>query len=223
MNPSPLMTQSDKDIGWIETYSGKQFYLDGTDTDSIVIEDIAHALANLCRYNGHTNRFYSVAEHSVLVSYAVPKEYALWGLMHDASEAYLSDIPRPFKAMIANYKTMEANVMARIAKKYGMEPTEPAIVKNADSALLYPEAQHLMASRGELWADIDRYYDQFVIGIGYGEKSPAECLWDNLPQRGGVANMTKHYDGEITLTPPCWTPAQAKTAFLSRFIELKGY
>ena len=107
MNPSPLMTQSDKDIGWIETYSGKQFYLDGTDTDSIVIEDIAHALANLCRYNGHTNRFYSVAEHSVLVSYAVPKEYALWGLMHDASEAYLSDIPRPFKAMIANYKTME--------------------------------------------------------------------------------------------------------------------
>ncbi|MEM4379972.1 MAG: hypothetical protein QXL01_04720, partial [Thermoplasmatales archaeon] len=83
---------------WIETYSGKKFdYLAQSELD---IEDIAHALSNLCRFNGHTRVFYSVAEHSVNVSSMVPPELKIAALLHDAAEAYIGDVPSPLKQLI---------------------------------------------------------------------------------------------------------------------------
>ena len=77
---------------WMQTYTGERFWPLDPRIEDIHIRDISMALGKLCRYGGHTIFFYSVAEHSVLVSEYVPEEYALWGLLHDASEAYLSDI-----------------------------------------------------------------------------------------------------------------------------------
>src|SRR4051812_6540197 len=82
---------------WMQTISGKAFFpLDPRPAD-VDIQDIAHALAFQCRFGGHVKEFYSVAEHSVRVSLICAHEDAKWGLLHDATEAYLSDIVRPVK------------------------------------------------------------------------------------------------------------------------------
>ena len=82
---------------WIQTMSGVIFYPLDPRPEEIRIEDIAHALSHQCRFAGHCREFYSVAEHSVRVSRELPQEFMLWGLLHDASEAYLVDLPRPIK------------------------------------------------------------------------------------------------------------------------------
>ena len=79
--------------GWIQTYTGRQFWPLDPRIEDIDIHDIAHALSHQCRYSGHCLRFYSVAEHSVLLSHHVAGEHMLWALLHDAWEAYLAAIP----------------------------------------------------------------------------------------------------------------------------------
>lgn len=87
---------------WVQTYSGQAFDLKSLDPTKISIEDIGHSLSMQCRYNGHTRRFYSVAEHSVRVSYIAEKrfgdrKFAIGGLLHDAAEAYIGDMVTPIK------------------------------------------------------------------------------------------------------------------------------
>lgn len=129
---------------WIQTFKGNQFWPLDPRADEIDIEDIAHALSNLCRYGGHTKRFYSVAEHCVLVSYKVPKEYALDALLHDASEAYLIDVPRPIKQFLFNYKEIEAEIEKEVARKFGLEWPWHQSVKDADDRILNDERDQLM-------------------------------------------------------------------------------
>lgn len=137
---------------WIETFTGKHFhFLDPTD-EQIDIRDIAHSLAYTCRYTGHSRRFYSVAEHSVLVSYLATDPLA--GLLHDASEAYITDIASPIKPHINNYKELEDMIMKRIANKFGFAyPLDPDI-KDCDSTQLKTEAKHLLRSGGHPWAHL---------------------------------------------------------------------
>lgn len=85
---------------WIQTYTGKKFFPLHPHQNEYVIEDIAHALSMKCRFAGHCNAFYSVAEHSVKVSRIVAPESQLWGLLHDAAEAYLPDVCQPIKSQI---------------------------------------------------------------------------------------------------------------------------
>src|SRR4051794_15527189 len=85
--------------GWITTFSRRQFWPLDPHSDEIHIEDIAHSLSQQCRFGGHSRSFYSVAQHSCLVSALCKANDALWGLLHDASEAYLGDIPRPLKSL----------------------------------------------------------------------------------------------------------------------------
>lgn len=82
---------------WILTFSGERFYPFSPAPEEVKTKDIAHALANICRFNGHTRGFYSVAAHSVHVSRLVPPEFALEALLHDAAEAYVGDMVRPLK------------------------------------------------------------------------------------------------------------------------------
>lgn len=89
---------------WIQTYTGRQFWPLDPKPEEVCIEDIAHALSQQCRYAGHTIRFYSVAQHSVEIALRVPRAAALWGLLHDAAEAYLVDLPRPVKYLMPAYK-----------------------------------------------------------------------------------------------------------------------
>ena len=84
---------------WIHTFTGRHFYPLNPNADDVDIEDIAHALANTCRFNGHVSTFYSVAQHCVLASQYCESD-PLWALMHDAAEAYLPDVAAPVKKVI---------------------------------------------------------------------------------------------------------------------------
>ena len=133
---------------WIQTFTGKRFYpLDPREED-IDIRDIAHALSMQCRYAGHCLRFYSVAEHSVLLSRFLRPEgrmLARWALLHDASEAYILDVPRPLKPFLTNYRGIEATIMDMVAKRFGLYSAMPSELKRADDRILADEvAQNLV-------------------------------------------------------------------------------
>lgn len=129
----------------ILTYSGKHFTLLDPSPSEIDIFDIAHALSNICRFAGHTRRFYSVAQHSVIVSRIVPKKYALYGLLHDASEAYVADIVRPLKPHLKDYAQIEERIMEAVRIRFDLQvPVIPADVKLADMVALATEKRDLM-------------------------------------------------------------------------------
>lgn len=133
--------------GWIQTYTGRPFWPCDPRAEDIDPRDIAHALAHQCRFAGHTSSFYSVAEHSVRASLAVPEEFALWALLHDAPEAYLVDLPRPIKHMsgVAEaYQAAEAALMSVVCQVFGLPPDQPDEVTQVDMRLLVTEARDLM-------------------------------------------------------------------------------
>ena len=136
---------------YIETISGKKFYFLNPDPDDIDINDIAHSLGMQCRYTGHAKTFYSIAEHSLLVADLAEPENAFWGLMHDASEAYLTDVASPIKQYLSNYKEMEKVIMDAIATKYGLPTEMPEDVHMADRLALMVETDVLMPSGGKDW------------------------------------------------------------------------
>ena len=106
--------------------------------DMINIETIAHALSMQCRFIGHVKKFFSVASHCVYVSRFCNEEDALWGLLHDASEAFLVDIPRPQKRSeeLAGYMKLEAKIMKVILEVFKLPPEMPQSVLVADDLLL---------------------------------------------------------------------------------------
>jgi 5'-deoxynucleotidase YfbR-like HD superfamily hydrolase len=139
----------------MQTYTGRQFFpLDPRDEDIDEL-DIAHALSLICRYGGHVDTFYSVAEHSVLVSEAVPEEFALVGLLHDAAEAYVGDMVRPLKATMTTYRAAEDRLLGMIMEKYGLPFNFgydlPRKVKEVDNRILLDERDYLMKAPPERW------------------------------------------------------------------------
>lgn len=130
--------------GVIRTFTGKMINVFEPDPDLICIEDIAHALSNLCRFGGHTRRFYSVAEHSLRVAAIVPEKHKIAGLLHDASEAYLVDLPSPIKYFIPKYQEYEQNLMLAIAEKFGFDYPLHSEVVRADRQLLEVEWGEMM-------------------------------------------------------------------------------
>jgi 5'-deoxynucleotidase YfbR-like HD superfamily hydrolase len=141
---------------WIRSRSGKPFFPLNPDPENIDIYDIAHALAHQCRYSGHTKYFYSVAQHSVHVSSVLATKYfynsdiARAGLMHDASEAYLQDMPSPIKELMPQYKAAENVLQSTIERKFGLDfgmeqyMSIHEKVKEADMIMLATEARDLM-------------------------------------------------------------------------------
>lgn len=138
---------------WMQTYTGKAFWPLDARPDEIDPHDIAHALSMLCRYGGHCEFFVSVAEHSCLISDAVSPENALWGLVHDASEAYMVDLPRPIKNSpgFEQYRVYENRLLAVIAEAFGLPTEMPAEVKDADNRILLDERDQLMKSPPRDW------------------------------------------------------------------------
>lgn len=122
------------------TASGGRYYPLDPRADEVNIGDIAHSLAKQCRWGGHPPRFYSVAEHSVLVSTQVPRHLALAALLHDATEAYLIDLPRPIKAHLPEYKKMELLNWRVIAERFDLPDDLPQCIHDADNAVLLAEA-----------------------------------------------------------------------------------
>lgn len=172
--------------GYIKTISGRKFYLGVDDVESIHINDIAHALANVNRFAGHTARPYSVAEHCLLVlnllrSWGCTNNKTLMtGLLHDATEAYLPDMPTPFKAHMPQFKELEDHLWQRIAWKFDLwekpedvpevgisevimgtvtaELLSRSLIKHADRTALFVEASVLQPNGdSENWPEYEFY------------------------------------------------------------------
>ncbi|QYD70125.1 metal-dependent phosphohydrolase [Paraburkholderia edwinii] len=128
----------------ILTASGRYFDFINPDPKSIRVFDIGRALSRICRFTGHTTKFYSVAQHSVLVSKVVPPEFALQGLFHDGSEAYLGDVSSPLKQLLPDYKAIEQRVEHAIATAFDLPEQLHPSIKQADLRLLVTEKRDLM-------------------------------------------------------------------------------
>jgi len=159
-----------KSSSWIQTFTGKQFFLETAET--IDIEDIAHSLSMTCRFNGHCTRFYSVAEHSIRVSDMLSADLALWGLIHDAAEAYIGDIPSPIKRNLMYYapneystsiKTVEARIMRKISEKFGLRWPMPKEVTHADLVMLATEKRDLMKQEPAPWLPLPDPLEERIV------------------------------------------------------------
>ncbi len=138
--------------GWIQTFTGRKFWPLDPRPEDVCIADIAHALSMKCRFTGHCNEFYSVAQHSVLASWNCDEPK--WALMHDASEAYLPDVSRPVKQSPAmrGFREIEQRVMEAVAVAFSLTMPTPELVHHIDAALLMTERRDLMMDTGEPWA-----------------------------------------------------------------------
>lgn len=179
---------------WIQTYLGGAFRPLSPTPEDVRIEDIAHALSQKCRFTGHCDRFYSVAQHCVLVSYAVPRAFALPALLHDAGEAYLPDIAAPIKSRVYveitggnfyPFSKAEGLVLNAVFEALDILPlrniAESEQVKKADLQLLATEVRDLMGEPPQSW------------------------------------HLTEEPLG-LLIVP--WKPEHAKAQFLARFKEL---
>lgn len=129
----------------MQTYTGKLVDLANFTEEDVRLRDITHSLSMINRFTGHTTVPYTVAQHSVVVSKLVPPEDSMWGLLHDASEAYLGDIATPLKSFLPDYMQLERHVQRTIAKKFGLKWPMPESVKVADRRALIHEKTKLLS------------------------------------------------------------------------------
>ena len=135
---------------YIETASGKKLYFLEPDPDQIDIRDIALALSRIPRFNGHTDRLLTVAEHSWSGARYIQEDEKLNFLLHDAAEAYLCDIPSPIKQVMPQYQALEKTLQQCIEAKFDVD-LSTNLVKYYDLTLLSNEAWHLVKSQGSEW------------------------------------------------------------------------
>ena len=147
---------------WLQTATGIQFWPLDPRPEEVNVVDIAIALSNQCRFGGHLGKWvsikpghdrfipqlYSVAQHSVLVALNLPPAFQKQGLLHDAAEAYLVDVPRPIKKYLVNYGVFEARLAACIGDRFGVELCDlPSEVHEADNRALATEKRDLLPKR----------------------------------------------------------------------------
>lgn len=159
------MAHEDREGGFVVTYSGGRFYPFDPDPADVSLTDIAAGLAHQCRFSGHCLHFYSVALHSIYVSTeleARSPRVQLYGLLHDAAEAYMGDLARPIKAEFQRFERAERRVLDAVWEAVEVPPPTPdewAVVMAADDRLLAYEADEVLADGS--WADAppDLQYD----------------------------------------------------------------
>ena len=156
----------------ILTASGSQFDYADPHPEAIHIRDIAQALSRESRFNGHTRGgIYTVAQHCVWASWLTPTA-PLEALLHDASEAYLKDIPSPLKALLPDYRRIEARVDAAIRQRYGLPAAMSPEVKEVDLIMLATERRDLMPMSPAPWPCLDGVR---ALGIRIHTWSPEEA------------------------------------------------
>jgi len=139
---------------WIQTFSGLQFFPEAPRAQDVRIKDIAVSLSRTCRFRGHTLFFYSVAEHSILVSRLVHSDLRLAALLHDGAEAYMADLPAPIKRLpeMAPFRRMESRILHAIYSRYDvMYSHAEATIREADLAMLATERDTVMAKAPVDW------------------------------------------------------------------------
>lgn len=184
---------------WMQTHSGLAFYPLDPAPEDIVPADIAHSLAMQCRYNGHVRRFYSVAEHCVLMSdwilenpaavlgfppqpvsvsdLAAVRQLALWALLHDAAEAYIGDMVRPLKINMPAFVALDELVTAAVARRFALEQaTIPDAVKTVDTRILLDERAALLGVPPHDWA----LGDLEPLGVKIRGWEPSIAKWEYI-------------------------------------------
>jgi len=136
---------------WMISYKGRRLYPLDLRPEDIDIEEIAHSLSNLCRFGGHCKQFYSVAQHSVLVSNQCSPENRLVGLLHDATEAYCGDIVRPLKQHLPGFGIIENGVWTAIAAKFEIPFAIPEEIAREDARALLAEKRDLLTHHEHKW------------------------------------------------------------------------
>lgn len=142
---------------WMQTVNGRMFWPCDPRIGDFDLGEIAVALGNICRFGGHLNTHYSVAQHCVLVAELCPENLQLEGLMHDATEAYYGDIPRPLKysAYMAGYREIEKIAEMALARQFDLhywsDTGWPEIVKHYDNAILMAEHRDLQVLEPAPW------------------------------------------------------------------------
>jgi hypothetical protein len=139
----------------MQTFSGRQVWPLSPQASDIHIEDVAHHLSMICRFNGATKSFYSVAEHCVLLAVTTPEEEPietrLWALLHDGPEAYIHDLTRPFKKSLPTYNVLERAWEIAFAERFDLPHDIPLIVRAFDNRLLFDERNALLAPPFLAW------------------------------------------------------------------------
>lgn len=173
-----MSNEAKKLTAWTQTFTGKQFTPYAPQADQIEIEDIAHSLALQCRFNGHIKRFYSVAEHSVYVSYLVSPVARLKALLHDAPEAWIGDMVAPLKWTFPEFHVLEDTLMSAVEQKFDV-PVSAAIneeVHTADQWIVHQEAKALFPARNhgllKLWKPCPDFKPPFHIDFGELGRDP---------------------------------------------------
>ncbi len=144
-------------MSYITTYTGKHFDPTAPDASLFDIRDIAHALSLTCRGNGHVKTFFSVAQHCINCAREAEqrgysKRVILACLLHDASESYMSDVPRPFKASLPEYVQAEEALLELIYERFlggGLSEEEQKLVKTIDDEMLYYDLKVLLHEPSE--------------------------------------------------------------------------
>ena len=155
MSDSQVMKDGWVDDGergrWMQTYLGIRFYPADPVPEEVKLIDVAHALAQQCRFNGHSTKFWSVAQHSILCANLAAPEAKRFALFHDAAEAYVGDMIRPLKyngaTMGEEFQIVEAGVMHAVNQAFGLVWTDEihAEVDRVDNLALVIEATYLMS------------------------------------------------------------------------------
>ncbi len=129
---------------YIQLITGKRFPFLNPKPEDINILAVACGLSHQCRYAGQIKQFFSIAEHSLQLSYAVPSEYAKWALLHDAAEAFITDIPSPIKAHLPEFIEIENKVMEAVCDAFSIDREMPEIVKEYDARICVNERANLL-------------------------------------------------------------------------------
>ena len=155
---------------WSQTYTGKKLDLLNIRHEDIDIVDIAHHLSMLCRYTGAVNEFYSVAQHSVLVSYYCETPYKLEGQMHDAHEAYMNDIAAPYKPLFRDYVMFARLLQTEIDSKFNIKHVAGNNIKEIDKRMALTEAKCFGIDTTD-WEYSKRYtpYQRVIIPLSPGK------------------------------------------------------
>jgi len=193
--------------GWLQTFTSRRVFPYDPSVEEIAVEDIAHALSLTNRFAGHTRLGYSVAQHSYLVAEHCPLLYRLLGLLHDAAEAYIGDLPAPIKndSSMGNYRLLEAHLLSVIYKAFGVDASGhiargmPPDVAFADARMLATEARDLLGPPPEPWLWLPEPYPEVIVPVSaaeaereflrhfveYGGKNPEPLATGALRVEGG--------------------------------------
>ncbi len=184
----PAEEHYQKSDAWIETITGRRFEYAKPTYD---IGEIAHALGNICRFTGQCRKFYSVAEHSVLVSRIMEDRRLgdpMEGLLHDGVEAYLADVASPAKAILSDYKKLDHALDKVMRREFKLPETKSPGCIEADWIALFIEAKELLPSKGKDWA---------------GPAGLRELAWQQ------------------PYMIQCWTPEDATSRFMDRMTDIR--